>query len=134
MADAPGGGRKAFDIGHPGFKEYAIVIAGALGVFLAVQWYRNRASGTAAAAGTTSAAPILQGPGPGSAALWLALQDLAGKTTTTTTTDNQAGTSPPPVSRENRSPEVQHQIHQIHGEHQRYERNKRRKSKPKAAA
>lgn len=90
MPDAPAS-KKGFDIGHPGFKEYAIVISLALGGFLLVSWYRNRTGGAAASSGTQSPVAVLQGPGPGAAALWLAIQDLAGQKTTTTTSTTGGG-------------------------------------------
>lgn len=121
MADQPAPRRKGFDITHPGFKEYAIVLALTLGGYLAYEWWKNRSSGTAAATGTTASSPVLQGPGPGAAALWLAIQDLQGKTTTTTTSN---GTDDQGVSRENRSPKVRRQIHQIHKEHVASEKRK----------
>ena len=90
MADAPPSGGKKFNLRNPGPKEYVITGVAVLGLYLAYTWWKNRSAATAAtaanAATPTAAAPAQYGPGPGLASLWLAIQDLQGKTTTTTTT------------------------------------------------
>lgn len=97
MADTPAPSRKkAFDIAHPGAKEYGIVIAGALGTFLLVDWIKNRGSSATSDTGTKTGtgSNIVSGAyGPGAAAIWLAFRDLQSSTKTTTTTTSSGGKS-----------------------------------------
>jgi hypothetical protein len=92
VADSPPAApkRKGFDLQHPGGKEYAIAIGGALALYFIIKWFQNRNSSSSAAAPSsdsgTTAPSSPTGLNLASLMTWIQDQQSSPATTTSTTT------------------------------------------------
>jgi cytoskeletal protein RodZ len=137
----------AFNIRHPGVKEFAIVIGGTLVLYLGYEWWKNRQSSSSsddsADTGTTQAASPT-GLSSGALLAWLQNHNSSASTTSTSTGTSSTGTSttpsggtttttstssgPKPISRVNRSKPVRRKEHQIYEIHKKSEKPKKKAS------